>query len=245
MVTRKFQIQENCISCQWRTRNFFCSFNESILSNFQAVKVTHLYERGSVLFSEGQPARGVYMVCAGRVKLSTYSEDGKALIVRIAEPGEILGISANVSDIHHEATARAIDYCQINFVKRSDFMALVRDNGDVAQRALRQMSRNYQRAHQQACSLGLSASVRAKVAKLFLEWSGRKPAAGRTSRMALPYTHEEIAEMIGTSRETVTRVINDFRRSNIIVLNNRDLYIPDLETLKLATNGRHSNGSPR
>jgi hypothetical protein len=88
------------------------------LQSFEAIKFTSTYPKGAVLFVEGQAPHGIFVLCKGRVKLSICSTDGKPLILKIAEPAEVLGLSATVSGHPYELTAGTIDPCQVNFVKR-------------------------------------------------------------------------------------------------------------------------------
>jgi CRP/FNR family transcriptional regulator len=189
------------------------------------------------------------MLCSGRVKLSTYSQDGRAIIVRIAEAGELLGLSSTISDVVHASTAEAIEPCQINFVWRDDFLRFLRQEPQAGLNALRQLSHNYHTVHAKVCSLGLSATVGDKLAKLLLSWCGSGNGNGHSNgngngnsnggeHLKLDFSHEEIAEMIGSSRETVTRLLKDFRTRDLISLKGSDLYIHDKKRLERVI-GRH------
>src|SRR5438128_9747090 len=91
------QITENCLICKLRQSGFFCDLPKPTLEELERIKYASAYPQGAVLFVEGQSARGVYILCSGRVKLSTTSRDGKTLILRIAQAGEVLGLHATVS----------------------------------------------------------------------------------------------------------------------------------------------------
>ncbi len=93
-VLKDFKLQNKCLDCDLRNSSFFCNFSPTTLQSFESIKTTNAYPKGSHLFIEGQPSNGIFMLCRGRVKLTTYSRNGKALILRIAVPGEILGLSA-------------------------------------------------------------------------------------------------------------------------------------------------------
>lgn len=239
---RRLPVHTDCPSCEWRTPAFFCSLPESALVEFSRIKVTHTYPRNTTLFMEGQPAEGVYVLCSGRVKLSTYSEDGRSIIVRIAEPGEVLGLSASVAGGNYEGSAQAVDDCQINFVRRNEFVRLLSDNSPAALNAIRELSATYHKAHAKICSLGLSASVSDKLAKLLLDWYERNANGDAGAHISMEYTHEEIAEMIGTSRETVTRILKTFKTRNLIMLDRSDLYIPDKRKLEESIGNGNSYG---
>ena len=233
------QNREKCCECSSRSEHFFCNLPEEASEAFRAVSITHLYSRGTMLFVEGQPANGVYVLCSGRVKLSTYSEDGKALILRIGEAGEVLGLSAAICEEAYEATAEVLEACQAHFLRRKDFLELVQNHGTAALNAIRELSRNYHQAHTQLCSIGLSASVGDKLAKLFLEWCDRYGENKSSVHIPMSYTHEELAEMIGTSRETVTRLLKDFKIRKLIDIQRSDLYIPDRKKLESAIGTNH------
>jgi CRP/FNR family transcriptional regulator, cyclic AMP receptor protein len=238
-VPGTFKTQEDCLGCVWRSEGFFCDLPNSELRQFSSYKITHAYPRGTALFTEGQPANGVYMLCAGRVKLSTYSEEGRSLIVRVAEPGEILGLSACVAGVTHEGSAQVIADCQVNFVRRSEFLSLLKNNSAAAMNAIRELSHLYHKAHAQICSLGLSVSAGDKLAKLLLDWSKKCDDGGAGVSIEMLYTHEEVAEMIGTSRETVTRMLKIFKDRGLIQIIGPHLLIPDKRRLRGAIGHIH------
>jgi len=227
-----FDIQLKCGSCPWQNERFFCDLAEPLLKKFEDLKISHAYSKGTMLFFEGQPSDGVYMLCHGRVKLTTYSKDGKAMILRVAEAGEILGLSATVSDGNYEATAEVMDACQVNFVNKRAFVDFIDANSQPALNAIRQLSENYHAAYAQVKSLGLSATVADKLAELMLEWCHQNCETEFDLRLFMPYTHEEIAGMIGSTRETVTRLLKNFRKRNLITLHGSELFIPDKKRLE-------------
>lgn len=172
------------------------------------------------------------MLCHGRVKLTTHSRNGKALILRVATPGEVLGLSAAISDSVNETTAEVVEPCQVNFVRKSDFCRFLETNADAGMNALRQLSLQYKIAYMQIRSLGLSTCVADKLATLLVGWSKDKPSNNGGVHLKVSFSHEEIAEMIGTSRETVTRLLKDFREQGLIAIKGSDLYIRDTHELE-------------
>lgn len=227
-----FKIENKCVDCTLRCSNFFCDFSQTTLQDFQSIKVTSAYPKGAHLFVEGQPTTGIFMLCQGRVKLTTHSRSGKSLILRIAVPGEVLALSAAISEWPSETTAEVIEPCQVNFVLKSDFRRFLEQNSDAGMNALRQLSLQYKKAYMQIRSLGLSTCVADKLATLLLEWSKDEPSSNGSVHLKNHFSHEEIAEMIGTSRETVTRVLKDFRVRDLISITGADLYIPNTRHLE-------------
>jgi CRP/FNR family transcriptional regulator, cyclic AMP receptor protein len=226
------EVSDSCVNCNIRSDSHFCDFDADLVRSFEALKYATVFPKGAVLFVEGQSPRGVFMICSGRVKLSTCSSDGKSLITRIAEGGEVLGLGAAVSGKPYLATAETLIPCQINFIKREDFLRFLRENGTACLRVAEHLSHNYQNAFEQVRSLGLSHSASEKLAKLMLEWcakSGKETDKGVSVKLTL--THEEIAQIIGTSRETVTRLLGDFKNRQIIYVKGSTLVIRDKAAL--------------
>lgn len=226
------QIAENCLLCKLRQTGYFCDLPKSSLEELERVKYASAYPQGAVLFVEGQAPRGVYMICSGRVKLSTTSRDGKTLILRIAQPGEVLGLHATVSGRPYELTGETLQPCQLDFIRRDDFLRLLQHHADACLNAAQHLSQNCQSAYEMIRSLGLSHSVAEKLARLFLEWASDGETTKEGIRIKIALTHEEIAQLIGTSRETVTRVLSEFRQKKLAQLRGSTLMILDKPALE-------------
>lgn len=235
-VLHNLRIQSKCLDCGLRSGSFFCDLPQSVRQIFESLKITNTYPKGTTFFNEGQPAHGIYMLCQGRVKLSTCSKDGKVIILRIAEAGEILGLSATISDMCYEATAEVLEPCQVNFVRKQDFVRFLQQNPEASLSAARQLSRTYHKAYSQIRSFGLSHCAGDRLAKLLLEWceAGHNGNGDGKIHLKVSFTHEEIAEMIGTSRETVSRLFKDFKEKKLISLKGSDLIVHDREKLQMS-----------
>jgi CRP/FNR family transcriptional regulator, cyclic AMP receptor protein len=231
------QITENCLICKLRHSGFFCDLDKPALNTLEKIKYASAYPQGAMLFVEGQSARGVYIVCTGRVKLSTTSRDGKTLILRIAQAGEVLGLHATVSGKPYELTAETLQPCQLDFVKRDDFLRFLQNHSDACLNAAQHLSQNCQSAYEMIRSLGLSHSVSEKLARLLLEWAVDGDPTKDGIRIKISLTHEEIAQLIGTSRETVTRVLSEFRDKKLANLHGSTLLIQNKEALERLIGG--------
>jgi CRP/FNR family transcriptional regulator len=175
------------------------------------------------------------MLCSGRVKLTTCSGEGKALITQIADPGDLLGLSATISGKPYEVTAETLAPCQVNFIRREDFLRFLTKHGLVCLRAAEYLSQTYHATHEHVRSLGLSHSASEKMAKLLLEWCERNgKLSDKGIQLKLTLTHEEIAQIIGASRETVTRLFGEFKGKQFIYVKGSTLIVrnkPALEAL--------------
>lgn len=224
---------ENCLTCKWKADRFFCNLEGEALDNFDAITFTSVYPAGSVLFAEGQNPRGVFMICRGKAKLTTTSSSGKTLITHVAEAGEVLGLSSLLAERPHKATAETLEPSQINFIKKDDFVRFLKANGDACFRAARQLSEECESADDHVRSLGLSHSAAEKLAHLLLTWceeQGKETDDGYRLKMLM--THQEISQMIGTSRETVTRLFGEFKEKKIISVKGSTLLVHNREALE-------------
>lgn len=231
------QTIENCQTCRLHSADFFCHLSLEASQALERIKLTNVYQKGAVLFFEDQAPRGVFMLCRGRVKLSVCSAEGKMLILRIAEPGELLGLSAVVSDRLYKATAETLETCQVNFIKKEDFLRFLQEQPEACFRVAQHLSQNYHTAYVQIRSLGLSNSAMEKLSKLLLGWShasGTQTEQG--IRLKLGLTHEEIGKMIGTSRETVSRLFSELKGRDAIHLKGSTLIIRDTVALEAIRN---------
>jgi len=230
------EIIENCISCPHREERLFCNLPDPAIRSLAAITSSAAYPKGATLFVEGQPARGVFILCSGRVKLSTSSADGKTLILRIAEPGEVLGLPATVTGTSYELTADVIEPAQANFITRNEFLNFLKDNGEAALRVAQQLGETYHSAITEMRTIGLSHSAGEKLARFLLEWAANYPEEKGQVRIKLTLTHEEIAQMIGSSRETVTRLLADFRKKQILQVMGSTLVIKNKQGLQSIVN---------
>jgi CRP/FNR family transcriptional regulator len=201
-----------------------------VLQKLNEIKSTAVYPKSAVLFIEGQHPRGVFILCTGRVKLSTSSSEGKTIITKISEPGDVLGLNATVSGHAYEVTAEMIEPGQANFIARDSLLQFLRENGEVALRVAEQLSRNYYVAYEEIRTLGLTSSPGEKFAKLLLSWESGK--ANGQAHIRLTLTHEEIAEMIGTTRETVSRLFSDFKKKQLVQVKGSSLMIRNKPALE-------------
>ncbi len=226
------EIIESCLTCPLREDRLFCDLPPAALKGLEAICSSATYPKGAILFVEGQEPRGVFVLCNGRVKLSTSSADGKSLILRIAEPGEIIGLPGTMSNRAYEATAEALEPLQANFIPREAFLQFLREHGEAAVRVAQILSEICHATYQEVRYLGLSGSAAEKLARFLLDWASRQAQNKGDVRGTLTLTHEEIAQMIGASRETVTRLFADFKRKGLLEVRGSTLVICNKASLQ-------------
>jgi len=229
-----YGLPAECLACHQRSENFFCALSEESLAAFNPIKHAAVFPERAVIFVEGQIPRGIFVLCQGQAKLTTNSHDGKTLILRIARAGEVLGLDAVVSGKPYEATVETMQPCQLSFVGRNDFLRFLKEHGDACLRAAQQIGRDCRDAYDVVRSIGLSHSVSGRVAKFLLATAADGDVTNGVVRARLALTHEEIAQLMGTSRETITRTLTEFRKKEIVELKDSTLIIhnkPALEQL--------------
>src|SRR5664279_2515455 len=225
------ELVEDCLSCKLCSTGFFCHLPKSAMEAFQALKFTLGYPAGATLFMEGQVCRGIYILCKGRVKLSTSSREGQTLILKIAQPGEVLGLDATVSGVPHATTAETGQPCQLNFVKRDDFIKFLTKHGDACMHAAIQLSHDGRQAYQQLRSFTMTSATE-RIASLMLDWSHDNSGMATAHGIKVALTHEEIGQIIGMSRETVTRTLADLRKRRIAEIHGSTLLIRNMSAIQ-------------
>ena len=224
---------ESCFSCKLRSSNFFCgAFTQESLETFNQIKHAAVFPEGAVMFVQGQSPRGIFMLCQGQAKLSTTSRDEKTFILRIARAGEVLGLEAAVIGKPYELTAETMQPCQLNFVNLKDFLRFLKAHSDTYMHAAQHISRNCQDVYDVVRSIGLSHSVSGRVAKLLLASATDGHVTNGVVHARLSLTHEDMAQLVGTSQETITRTLSAFRKKDIVELKGSTLIIHDKPALE-------------
>jgi len=226
------EIIESCFNCPHREERLFCNLSTPALKQLETITAAATYPKGATLFVEGQKPRGVFILCNGRVKLSTSSADGKTLILRVPEKGEILGLAATVSGQPYQASAEVLEPAQANFIARNDFLEFLKTYGEAALRVAEQLSENYHLAINEMRTIGLSHSAAEKFARFLIEQASEGRKDEGEVRLTLTLTHEEIAQMIGSSRETVTRLFSDFKKRQLLQVKGSSVLIQDIASLR-------------
>lgn len=224
---------EDCTECPHSQISLFCGLSEPVVQELNAMSHRSTLPAGAVLFVEGQTPRGMFVLCSGRVNLSTTSREGKSLILRTAEAGEALGLSAAISGLGYEMTAETAIPCQVNFLDRKRLLDLIETHSEVGLHTSQCLSRDFHAAYHDIRDLVLTRSSAGKLAKLLLSQSGGQSLGDcEVMRVRSCMTHEEMAQRIGASRETVTRLLSDLRRRRLIQVDGASLIIPDRNALE-------------
>ena len=210
----------------------FCDLPPAVADALEQEALTTTYPTGAVLFAEGQAPRGVFIVRRGRVKLFICGSDGRTLILRIVDAGCPLGVAAVVSRRQYEATAETQEPSEISFLRPVDLLRLMRVHGELALWVTQHISQDYASTCREIRDLILSDSASEKLARLLVGWLDQNTTSKNPSQVKLALTHEEIGQMIGSSRETVSRLFAGFKKQQLIQQNGSTLVIPNRVALE-------------
>ena len=203
-----------CLTCPSREKDGFCNLSDCAREFMLSNSVLVDYPRGTVMFREGDDAESVYVICSGRLKISAASQEGRTMILRIAGQGSVLGMSAAMTDTQHETSAEALEPCRVRVMRTRAFEVLLRTYPDAAMGAARALAAEYRAAFEEARRIALPETPAGRVACLLLDWLASSERGGSTITMSL--THDELASMTATTRETVTRTLSRFKKEGII-----------------------------
>ncbi len=216
----------SCFGCVMQEEGVFCHLSHATLSDLNSVRQASFYPKGVMLFAEGDTARGVFILCSGLAKLTISSAEGQSVTLRLVEAGEVLGLGSVIANEPYQASAETLLPCQLGFIPRLQFMQVLRAHADISLNVARHLTMELHKAWDQTRILALAPSTQAKVAQFLLAWAAQH---GQTTpegvHLALNMTHEEIGQAIGSSRESVSRALGDFRQKRLIRMNGGSMVI--------------------
>ena len=220
-----FRSLRDCLHCEHRSLGMFCSLDSEALAAFDSLGVHTALQAGTTIFAEEMQVVGVFVLCTGRVKLSCTSKEGKTLILKIAAAGDVLGLGAVISGSRYEVTAETIEPTRLKSIPRSEFLAFIEKHGEASMHAAQVMSHEYRSAFFDVRRLALSVSAAARLASVLLDWGRTSSPEGAQMRFTMSLTHEELANLIGSSRETVTRMLSRFKKDKLIEIHGATMLI--------------------
>lgn len=215
-----------------RLHSMFRNVPAAALRRFETEKSSARYERGAILFEQGQKCRGLFQLCAGKARLTAAARNGKTAILRISRAGELLGLSETLLNVPYWTTAQAIDTCTTQFISREWLIAFMTQSAETAIRVAEQVSANHLTALDTLMDLKLSATSGQRLAQFILDVAEQSGSGSKAWHAKVGATHSEIAQMIGCSRETVTRLFKSFERSRLISVTPSAIHIERMAELQ-------------
>src|SRR5436309_4084685 len=190
------------------------------------------HPRGSLILTQGDPGEALFLIRSGQVKVSVLSEDGREVILSVLGSGSFFGEMALVDDEPRSAHVIAMEDTSVLQLRREDFRSRLRSSPELSIALLRELSRRLRRADDTITSLML-LDVNGRVAHLLLKLA-REEGGDAGARITRRLTHASIGQMVGASRETVSRTMRTLVVRNVIAVERREIRLLDLPALRLA-----------
>lgn len=220
-------IARNCLECGVRNEGGFCSLADEALRRLSGTGDATRILAGTRFLSEGFQSDKVFILCRGQAKLTVTSADGRVLILRVAVPGDVLGMAAVLRGASYESTAEAIEDCEVKVMPRAAFFHFMKEFEEVGRNSAKAMAEEYRSAVLSARRLALSGSAAGKLASVLVEWGHKASRNPEELRFRMPLTHEELGSMAGIARETVTRLLTRFKSEGLIAVEDSVVVIRD------------------
>ena len=213
-----------------RSVPIFSELTEADFSSLAKVANRRRYPKDSVVFFENEQGDFFFMILEGRIKVTILGDDGREVILSLLGSGDFFGEMALLDNEPRSATAIAVEDTELLSLHRNDFQAVLSDNRSITVGLIKVLTTRLRRANHQISTLAL-LDVYGRVARVIVDMAreeGRRLKDGRIAfRRA---THQEIANRIGTTRETVTRMLKDLERQGMIHIEGREIIVqPDFE----------------
>ena len=196
----------------------FCHFPEDLREAFDGLKTTVSYRKEEVIFDEGARCHSVFAVCDGSVKLTTASSSGRVLLLRVAHPGEMLGLAEAVAGpALYECSGTAAKPSILAVISREMFLRFISSYPEAGVALTVALSEQYKLAQRETKFLAFGETSTIRLARRLLDWAAELGEAGANGvHVPLPMTHTELAQAIGSTRETVTRVLGNLTHDGLI-----------------------------
>ena len=204
-----------CENCPNAGKHAFCNLGQESRAFLESNTVSMEYPRGTVIFREGDTSNAVFVLCSGKVKISATSKEGRTMILRIANAGDVLGLSSAFIGSEYEVTAEVLEPCRVRVLHLRHLNTMLGQYSDASLGVAQALAEDYRAAFDEARLIALPGSPAGRVARLILDWSNQAKKASRPF-VTMMLTHEEVASMTATTRETVTRTLSKMRKEKMI-----------------------------
>ena len=206
---------QSCSTCA--LHRSFCHLSEELRAAFDGLKTTVTYWKGETIFHEDDQCRSVFAVCEGSVKLITTSSEGRVLLLRIAQPGEMLGLAEALGPAPYSCSTIAAENSILAVIPRETFLRFISSYPEARLGLTIALSEQYKFAQRETKFLGFGDTSNVRLAHLLLEWSAEHGVPGEDGvHIPLHVTHGDLAQAIGATRETVTRLLGNLTRAGLI-----------------------------
>jgi CRP/FNR family transcriptional regulator len=219
-----------CQTCRFHKQNSFCNLPREALTELDRIKQVHTFVAGDKLFDEGKRVHQLMIICEGAATLNFSSSLGNTVMLGLSERGEVLGLSSAISGQPHEVSAEALENTRVAMIARSDFLRLLERFPPAAMNAGTELSRKVNRAYDKIRLIGSGLSVRQRLATWLLHM--QENHRDGSDLVTIVLTHERIAQLLGVSRESITRALSHLKKRGVVEVRGIHFYIRDRNYLR-------------
>jgi CRP-like cAMP-binding protein len=225
-----------CKTCDSRKNGIFCELSDMHLDAIESSKTVNNYKPRQTLFYEGNQPYGLYCVSRGKVKIYKMDADGHQKIVRLAGPGDTLGYRCMLAGEPYSATAETLEDSTICFIDKTTFFHTLQTHPQTASHVLKTLARDLGQAEKQELNL-VHKSIRERLAELFLVFKSRYGVIVEQGvKLDISLSRQDFADLIGTTQESVIRLISEFKNDKLIAVEKKEIILLDIPNLTEAAN---------
>jgi CRP-like cAMP-binding protein len=208
-----------------RTVPLFAELTDADIASLSQLAAPRRYPKDTVVFFENEEGDFFFIILQGRIKVTILGDDGREIILSVLGPGDFFGEMALLDNEPRSATAIAVEDSELLSLHRTDFQSVVSDNRSIQAALIKILTARLRRANHQISTLAL-LDVYGRVARVILDMAREEGRRLKDGRIAFRRpTHQEIANRIGTTRETVTRMIKDLERQALVRIEGREIVL--------------------
>ena len=225
---------ESCIGCPVsKEPTAFCKFTWPLLEKLDPIGRFIVYPKGVALFWKGQMPQGLFVLDLGRVKVYAAAHNCRSMISRIARGGDALGLDAVLLNQPYVMSAETLESVQVKFILRADLRAFMQTHKEAGQQIALHLSENLRSSQVQLARIALSPNSQSQLIDLLLDWAERQgQISENVARLRIPLTHQQIGNLIGLSRETISRLLSQFRKQGLIHTKGTSITLHDVAKLR-------------
>lgn len=230
LTSRPLPVTEPDLAGALKRTGFFSGLSQPSIRAISQIAHVKRRPKGAIVFFEGDPARGVYLLHEGRANIQTAIGEGRTLVLRVALPGEVLGLNSMLAGASQAVTVETLEPCRFAFIARENFLKLIMEHRDASLYFAQLLGRDCHSAYDLIRSMAKPVSTR--LARFLISCCGNECVNEAAVRVKLSLTREEIAQRIGCTRETVSRMLSNFKRRGLAELVGTTLLVHNRTTLE-------------
>lgn len=208
----------------FKSDSVFIGLPENDVKALTKKMVTHTYKKGEILFREGSYPTGIYFIKKGKVKKYKTDKEGKEQIFYFCKKGELFGYHELISEEKHSDTACTIEESTIAFIPKEEFVKVLNESKVLSQRLLKVLSHEFG-VLVNGIAVFAQKSVRERVALSLLLLRDKFKKENQDSPVEVDLSREDLAKFVGTARETLVRLLHDFKEEDLIETNGRKIIL--------------------